>query len=213
MAFNDPGGMLGALEKLVAWDGQNVFGSAAVKYRIAKAKELYSLNLQSLYGDVKLSLLFYLEGVPDGHVCELQLNTVPLIAAKGSEMGHLAYEVERTLENKWNDEHPKVALPSLVKIEEHQARLRANASDPDVPKYGGQSAGMKGATIDDYLDLYRPLVDIMQKCNAPARQAFDGHPASSRLIERVRALAKAVDARWEERFVNFGMWGQLDQTA
>jgi hypothetical protein len=209
MAFASPREMLGAVEKLVRMDGAPLFNSSATRFRLAQVKELYSKNLQSLYGDVKLSMLFYVDGVPDGHVCELQLNTVALIAAKASPEGHIAYEVERTLENTWDREHPNSRLPSLEQIEADLAAYQENPSDPNLRNYGGQSAGMADATVEDYIDLYRPLIGIAQKANAAPRKAFDTHPDGPRLLTCVGELAKKVATRWSDRFEKNESWSQL----
>jgi hypothetical protein len=209
MAFAGPREMLAALEKLVRMDGAPLSNSGSTRYRIAQVKELYSKNLQSMYGDVKLSMLFFVDGVPDGHVCELQLNTVALIAAKASPEGHVAYEVERTLENTWDREHPNARLPSLEQIEADLAAYLENPSDPNLRNYGGQSSGMQGATVEDYIDLYRPLIGIAQKANAAARKAFDTDPDGAKLISRVGELARQVATRWSDRFEKNESWSQL----
>jgi hypothetical protein len=207
MAFDGPKQMLFAIEKLVTWEGQTLGGTTAT-YRLAQAKELYSKKLQSLYGDVKLSLLLYVDGVPDGHVCELQLNTVGIIAAKCSSTGHVAYEAERTLENKWKDEHGS-SVPRLVDIEADWALYQEDPSRTDLRNYGGKSAGMKDASIEDYLELYRPLIPMMVKAYGPARTAFDQHPDAPKIIARIKELSGKVAARWSDRYETFGMWPKL----
>jgi hypothetical protein len=222
MAFESPGQMLRAVETLVKWDGASL--NSGWSYRIAQAKDLYSKKLQTLYGDLKLSLLFFIPNVPDGHVCELQLNTVKMIAAKASPKGHAVYECERTLAIKWLDEHPgSKSAPTLKEIE---SDLGFYYSEPPtdkegreafdegqkalVAKYAGKSKGMQDARLTDYLDLYKPLMALAAEANQAARDAFDQHADTPALLLKTGILAKRAADRWNDRYANETQWTKMD---
>lgn len=69
-------------------------------YKIARAKQIYEPKGALLYGDIKLNLEVT---TPAGirHNCELQINHLEMIRAKGTSAGHGAYESWRDMD----DEH------------------------------------------------------------------------------------------------------------
>ncbi|MEH0022424.1 MAG: hypothetical protein V6Z89_22435 [Desulfobacter sp.] len=89
----------------------NVAKFNVLKYKVVRIKQIYMPRSELLYGDVKLNLQVSSDGYK--HNCELQLNHIEMVKAKGTKEGHGAYEVWRELDDEcWKTHHK--SLPSSV---------------------------------------------------------------------------------------------------
>jgi len=107
MAFNDVAAMHRALLLIVRCQRTRVEhaedGRKSGSYVIVRLKQIYEPRSSLVYGDIKVNLLVTNADLPNGHNCELQLNTVAFLIGKGTPAGHGAYEAWRDLD----DEHWK----------------------------------------------------------------------------------------------------------
>ncbi|MCG8616463.1 MAG: hypothetical protein MI802_09630 [Desulfobacterales bacterium] len=89
----------------------NISTSNVIKYKVVRIKQIYMPRSELLYGDVKLNIQLTAEGYR--HNCELQLNHLDMIKAKGTKEGHGAYETWRNLDDEcWAKYHKE--LPTSV---------------------------------------------------------------------------------------------------
>ncbi len=207
LAFDSAGDILKCLETILSGEDLNGYG-----YRVAQAKQLFDMGkgsdpLFSLYGDIKLSLLLFAPGVPDGHVCELQLNTVALIAAKGARDGHHQYEWERDAINKWDREY---AGKRAFKFSDIVYDYMNWSAEPSTTEYEWYTTGKSGqySVKKWYDDFYRSYIASAEN-TGPARVAFDSHPDSGKLIDFVNTLKGKVSTRWLNRYKNNQNWVAL----
>ncbi len=102
ITFKTCADMLGALNYIESKENKKVPG-LDFKYTVIRIKQIYEPKSALLYGDVKLNVQIKTAGVT--HNCELQLNHLAMIKAKGSTAGHGAYEAWRNMDDAhWQNE-------------------------------------------------------------------------------------------------------------
>ena len=126
-------------------------------YNIARAKQIYEPKGALLYGAIKLNLeVATREGVR--HNCELQINHLEMIRAKGTSDGHGAYESWRNMDDEhWLKE--KYGLPlQLAKMgKDYLARAQRIVHSSHSAYY---RAAVALQNDKDYADMIEKVKDL-----------------------------------------------------
>ncbi len=102
MAFKKCKDMLAALNYIESKENKVIQG-LNFKYTVIRIKQIYEPKSALLYGDVKLNIRIVTDNV--AHNCELQLNHLEMLKAKGTTAGHGAYEAWRNMDDEhWKNE-------------------------------------------------------------------------------------------------------------
>ena len=124
IAFKSCSDMIGALGEITKFDGMKPPGTPIRKYQVVRIKQIYEPKSPLLYGDIKMNIQIVTSG-GIRHNCELQLNHLAMIKAKGTKDGHGAYEAWRSMDDAhWQTEGSE--LP--VKLAEMKEAYRAKAT-------------------------------------------------------------------------------------
>ena len=123
LAFNTCSDMITALSFIKKGENQPIGGISGT-YTIARAKQIYEPKSALLYGDVKLNLELKLtNGIR--HNCELQLNHLTMIRAKGTSDGYGAYEAWRNMDDEhWLEENSPLPIKLNKMSGSHLARAQ-----------------------------------------------------------------------------------------
>ena len=209
LAYDSPGAILKALDQIVQGEQAGGYG-----YRIAQAKQLFDMGkdadpLFSLYGDIKLSFLIYAPGIVDGHVCELQFNTVALIAAKAAKDGHHQYEWEREAINRWNleyagsDGQPTCSFKFTQIVYDYMNW----SAEPSTTEYDWYTQGKsKKYTVKKWYDDFYQSYIASANNTGPARSDFNKNSDSKILIDYVNEMKEEVATRWSNKFLQGQDW-------
>ena len=173
ITFKKCADMLGALNYIESKENKAVPG-LDFKYTVVRIKQIYEPKSSLLYGDVKLNIQIKTASVT--HNCELQLNHLQMIKAKGTTAGHGAYEAWRNMDDEhWKNE--QCEMP--VKIENMTGEYQRKAKEIVRTSQGAYSDAAKALSKDN---KYQALLDkvkawsgqIKEKVNNLTIKCYDG---------------------------------------
>ncbi len=151
LTFKNCADMLDALNYMEKMENKAIPG-LNFKYTVVRIKQIYEPKSALLYGDVKLNIqIKNADGI--AHNCELQLNHLEMIKAKGTKDGHGAYEAWRNMDDEhWANEHSQ--MPGLLRDMKEAYRAKATKI-----VHQSHSAYYKAATALSKDNKYKTLLD------------------------------------------------------
>jgi hypothetical protein len=137
------------------------------KYTIVRIKQIYEPKSALLYGDVKLNVRIETANV--AHNCELQLNHVEMIKAKGTTNGHGAYESWRDMQDEhWKEEGTEMPVSLVDMTNAYKARgLRV------VHQSQGAYSNAAIALSNDR--QYQPVLDYVKTWSNEIKKKVNDH--------------------------------------
>ncbi len=173
ISFKKCADMLGALNYIEKMENKAVPG-LNFKYTVVRIKQIYEPKSPLLYGDVKLNIQIKTANVT--HNCELQLNHLDMIKAKGTTNGHGAYETWRNMQDDhWKDEGSELPLSLAAMTNAY----RAKALRVVHQSHGAYSDAAKALSEDKkYQAMLAKVKDwsgqIKEKVNNHTIKCYDG---------------------------------------
>ncbi|MCG8635507.1 MAG: hypothetical protein MI863_16860 [Desulfobacterales bacterium] len=173
ITFRNCADMLGALNYIESKENKAVPG-LNFKYTVVRIKQIYDPRSSLLYGDVKLNIQIKTASV--AHNCELQLNHLEMIKAKGTTAGHGAYESWRNMDDEhWKNEQSEMP----AKVENMTGEYQRKAKEIIRKSQGAYSNAAMTLTNDSSYQAMLNKVktwssQIKAKVNEHTIKCYDG---------------------------------------
>jgi hypothetical protein len=173
IAFKNCKDMLGMMNYIESMENKNI-ADLNFKYRVVRVKQIYEPKGFLLYGDVKLNIQIQTANVT--HNCELQLNHLEMLKAKGTTAGHGAYEAWRDMEDEhWKDKD----APLPKKIGDMTGEYQRKAKEIVRMSQGAYANAAKALDKDKNYKAVQEKIDKWtveiekKRSNGPFKKFYD----------------------------------------
>ncbi|MCG8616464.1 MAG: hypothetical protein MI802_09635 [Desulfobacterales bacterium] len=169
-------GMIGALGEITKWDGMKPPGTKIRKYQVVRIKQIYEPKSPLLYGDVKMNIQVTTStGIK--HNCELQLNHLDMIKAKGTKDGHGAYEAWRNMDDDHWQKEGKELPPKIANMKEDYRAKALKIVHKSQSAYNTSAAALsRDPNYQKLLNMVRSWGDQIKSDEGLMNANYDNPP-------------------------------------